>query len=71
MFDQLNNTAVKWKQTCVGMITDVNYDFPHFYGRFTPAADTDEFRQLFAFLMDEDATGDPPFRPELLDDENQ
>ena len=70
MLETFDNSRVLWRETEVGHIERVGYDFPHFYGRFVPSEHIEQFRELFTFLMDEDATGDPPFAADLLDDEN-
>ena len=70
MLETFDNSRVLWRDTEVGHIERVGYDFPHFYGRFVPSEHIEQFRELFTFLMDEDATGDPPFAADLLDDEN-
>ena len=70
MLETLDNSHVVWRETIIGHIQRVGYDFPHFYGHFVASTNFDQFRELFDFLMDEEAEGDPPFSSELLDHEN-
>ena len=70
MLEQFDLALVCHNDSVLGSIQNINYDFPHFYGKFTPSAANEEFRKLFAFLMDENAEGDPPLSAELLDEEN-
>ena len=70
MFETFDNSRVLWRDTEVGHIERVGYDFPRFYGHFVPGENIEQFRELFTFLMDEDADGDPPFAADLLNDDN-
>ena len=70
MFKEFDSALVCHGDFVVGSIHSVNYDFPHYYAKFTADTSNEDYRNLFAFLMDENANGDPPFSAELLDEEN-
>ena len=69
MPQQFNNSLVCHHELVLGSVSGVSYDFPNFYGAFTPNANAEGYRDLFAFLMDEDASGEPPFSADLLDED--
>jgi hypothetical protein len=63
---------LRWKRRELGEVTDLSVDQPTMCGRFQPGPGlTKRFRELFAFITDEDRMGEePPFAAELLDDDN-
>lgn len=59
-----------FRDICLGEIIEDGDDFPWKIGTLIPNAKTEEFREFFNYLVDEDKTDDPPFSEELLDDAN-
>lgn len=61
-----------WKKRELGEVTDLSADQPIMWGKLQPGSGlNNQFRELFAFIVDEEQMGvEPPFAAELLDDDN-
>jgi hypothetical protein len=54
----------------LGEVRDVEGDQPWMGGTFLPDERASQYRSFFQWMVDEDQTEDPPFAPDLLDEEN-
>ncbi len=67
----MERATLYWKDLPLGVIGGFGDDFPWVTGDFEPLAEAEAFRGFFAFLVDEDQSDrEPPFDPELLEEQN-
>jgi hypothetical protein len=61
-----------WKDRELGEVHDLSGDYPEVWATFRPGPGLDaSFRELFAFLVDEERSAEePPFAEELPDNDN-